>query len=341
MIAEATAVRPPSCDDAVLWDLWLSRLHLPAVAVADELRLFPLLAREAATAETVAAGLGLTPRGAESLLGVLAGLGLLAKSAGRFALTAAAREYLLPDSPYYWGGVLAAFRATPDRHSPEKLLRGLREEAGRRVSGDWANGIVPAGQARLITEYMHAHSFPSAAGLAQHVPLDGVRSLLDAGAASGCFSIALALRHPGMRFTLLDLPPVCEVAESIVRGFGLEDRIATHPANFFRDAWPRGHDAVLLSNVLHDWDAGQCRFLLGRTFESLDPGGCVLVHEMLLDDDRLGLAPSTMALQMAVGTAGTQFTRAELAALLTSAGFAGVRFIQTFAYFSTAVAWRP
>lgn len=334
----------PSCDDAALWDVWLSRLHLPALVVADEIGLFPLLEGEGGTPEGVAAALGFSQRGAEALLDVLTGLGFLSNISGRVHLTSAAREYLLPDRPLYWGGVFAAYRAAPDRHSPERLLRGLREEDDarrRRVSGDWEKGSVPRGQARLITEYMHAHSFPSAVGLAQHVDLDGVRELLDVGAASGCFSIALALRHPAMRFTLLDLPPVCEVADELVRQYELEDRVATFAADFFHDEWPKPYDAALLSNVLHDWDHHRCRFLLERTFDSLRPGGRVLVHEMLLGDEQPGLAPACLALQMAVGTEGTQFTAQQLERLLVSCGFADVRLSRTFGYFWTAVARRP
>jgi hypothetical protein len=338
------APAPPTCTDAPLWNVFLSRLHLPAVVVADQLGIVPFLARDAATPRLVADTFGLTHRGTEALLGVLAGLGLLRKVSGRFHPTEVAREYLMPNSPYYWGGIFVGFRSAPDRHSPEKLLQALRADPAARsarVTEDWENGRVPEGMARLITEHMHAHSFPSAVGLAQHVPVNGLHEVLDVGAGSGCFSIALALRCPEARFTLLDLPGVCEAAAEIVEQYGLRDRIGTHPANFFQDDWPVNCDAILLSNVLHDWQVERCAFLLARAFGSLKAGGRLLVHEMLLGDDGLGLAASAFSLQMAVGTLGSQFTADQLTELITSAGFVDVRYVHTFAYFWTAIAYKP
>src|ERR1044072_5065551 len=95
----------PACDDAPLWDLWLSRLHLPALVAADELGIFPFLDRTPAASDAVADAFSLSKRGAEALLAVLAGLKFLRKVKGSYHLTDIAREYLLPEKPFYWGGV--------------------------------------------------------------------------------------------------------------------------------------------------------------------------------------------------------------------------------------------
>jgi acetylserotonin N-methyltransferase len=337
-------VPEPDGTDAALWDLWFSRLHLPAVVVADELDIVSQLDRQPATADDLADAVNLTRRGMAALLAVLTGLGFLRKDAEKFHLTAIARQYLLPASPLYWGGVFASFRAMPDRHTPEKLLQALRPpllSGDTRVTRDWEAGKVPEGMARRITEYMHAHSFPSAIGLARHADIGSASSLLDVGAGSGCFSIALALRHPQLQCTLLDLPEICAVASDFVREFGLQDQIRAHPANFFRDAWPEGQDAVLMSNILHDWPAERCKFLLEKSASALRPGGRVLIHEMLLDEDGLGLPASSFSLQMAAGTQGAQLTAAELTDLLAAAGFTNVRIVRSFAYFSTVTADKP
>ena len=97
---------PPACDDRAVWDLWLSRLQLPAVTVADEIGLFALLAGGPAPAQEVAARLDLGPRGAEALLAVCAALGFLTQHGGRFGLTDTARHYLLREGDFYWGPML-------------------------------------------------------------------------------------------------------------------------------------------------------------------------------------------------------------------------------------------
>jgi hypothetical protein len=51
---------------------------------------------------------------------------------------------------------------------------------------------------------------------------------------------------------------------------------------------------VLLSRILHDWDADRCGRLLRLAHGLLRPGGAVLVCEMLLQPDRLGPVPVLM-----------------------------------------------
>ena len=334
-------LHPPTCSDSILWELWLSRLHLPALVAADEMGVFPYLAHHPSSSDEVAQALEITPRGAEALLGVLAGLELVRKQAGRFHLTITAQQYLLPASPYYWGDVFRAYRSAPDRHSPDRMVANLRAEPATqqsRVSDDWAMGNVPQGQAELLTGMMHGHTFPSAMGMAASVPLNDIESVLDVGGGSGCCSIALAYHHPKMTCTVLDLPPVCDAAAAFITEHGLTDRVKTHAADFFRDPWPTGHQAVLFSNVLHDWDTQQCQTLLQRAFEYLPQHGVVLVHEMLLDDAATHLPASAFSLQMAVGTQGAQFTGSQLTDLLNDAGFQRVQLIHTFGHFWTAMA---
>jgi O-methyltransferase domain/Dimerisation domain len=338
-------IDPPSCDDRLLWDLWVSRFHLPAVAVADELRLFSLLDEAPASASEIAQRLSLSERGAEALLAVLTGLGFLRQLGGRFHLTEPAREFMLPDRPYYWGGVFAAYRLEVDRASPGRLLASLREDPDaeqRRATVAWQAGELPPESARIITAYMHAHSFPSAVGFARRADFRGVQRLLDVGGGSGCFSIAVAMRHPSVSCTIMDLRPVCAIATSYVAQYGLLDCIDTMAADFFRDAWPRNHQAVLLSNILHDWDPAQCHELLVRAFESLPPGGRIFIHEALLGDGRDDdLTTASYSLQMATGTLGKQFTADELTALLRGAGFDNPRCTHSFYHFWTVTADRP
>jgi hypothetical protein len=335
----------PCGDDRVMWELWLARLHLPAVSVADELGLFGKLAAQPATHQAIAEALGISRSGAEALLSVLAGLGFLRVVADRFHITTTARDFLLPDSPYYWGGVLEAYRAEPTRHTPAAVLQALKGDPAAdraRASTEWDAGKLAPERARLITRYMHAHSMVSAVGFARSADFAGVHHLLDVGAGSGCFSLAVARRHPSIRCTMMDLPEVCVEAAALADAQGLADRVGVHPANFFRDAWPTGPDAILFSNILHDWEAARCDELLRRAAAALPPGGRVFVHEMLLGDTPGGDLPAAgFSLQMAVGTLGKQPTAAELTAMLTRAGFAEIRFVNSSAHFWSAQANKP
>jgi len=87
----------------------------------------------------------------------------------------------------------------------------------------------------------------------------------------------------------------------------------------------------------------QCRALARRSFHELPAGGRLLVHEMLLDDDRTGPVPVAAAsLNMLLwSSTGKQHTRHELAHILSEVGFEEVRTVGTCGYFSLTDARKP
>ena len=94
MIDETGRLEPPTSDDRLIWDVWLSVFHFPTLAVADVLGIFPLLKETPASSEEVAERLSLGPRATEALLGVLTSLGFLEQRRCRFQLTDVARNFL-------------------------------------------------------------------------------------------------------------------------------------------------------------------------------------------------------------------------------------------------------
>jgi hypothetical protein len=338
---------PPTSDDRFMWDLWLSNLHFPALTVADELGLFPLLASAPATAEEVGSKLALGLHGSEALLGLLAALGLLVQHQGRFHLTDVARTYLLPDSLYYYGPALRLFREQPMTHETLRAtLQGekpyLDKKPGKITdamqAGDW-----PSAQAEALTHVIYSYSLPAAVGVARQGNFTGVQRLLDVGGGSGCFCIALAQRYPQMRFTVLELPTVCPITLRYSAMYGVEDRVDTLAANMFEDAWPTGYDAVFLSNVLHMWNKENCLLLARRSFEALPPGGRIYLHEMLLNETKDGplAAVDFSLIAFATSWQGKQYSATELADLLKEAGFTNVLVTATYAYYSLISATKP
>ncbi len=58
-----------------------------------------------------------------------------------------------------------------------------------------------------------------------------------------------------------------------------------------------GADLITLSFILHDWDDPECRVILKRCFEALEPGGSLLILEKAFNDERTGpLFPALMNL---------------------------------------------
>lgn len=336
------ALELPPVDDRRLWEVWMSMYHFPTLTAADDLGLFPLLDREPLTAEEVATALGLSARATEALLGVLTALGLLVQRGGRFHLEAVTRHYLLPTSPYYWGGMLRFIRDTAvTRTTLKEVLVRDRPRDGS-MSGMWEKHEMDPAQARGFTEAMHARSLHLGVAVAQRVGLGGARRVLDVAGGSGCFSIALARQHAGLRCTVLELEAVAAVARETIARFGVADRVEVVVADMFGGAWPTGHDVVFFSNIFHDWDRPLCVDLARRAWTALPAGGQILLHELLLEDTKDGpLVAATDSMHMVFFTEGKQRTAAEFESILHEAGFTAVEVIPTYGYYSVVRARRP
>jgi acetylserotonin N-methyltransferase len=336
----------PSCDDRPIWDIWLSSLWLPSVTVASELGVFDALAQGPSRAAALAEKLDLEARGCETLLRMLVALDLAVLDQGQFQLTPVARQYLVTSDPFFWGHVWPASAGSSPEHA--RLRDALRRRSGRRSEdrpgplAAWESGQIDPELAGRIARFMNSHSMAAAAGLARNGDFRSVRRLLDVGGGSGCFAIALAAARPDLRCTVMDLPAMCRVAEQYIAAAGAREHVDTVSIDMFREAWPRGYDALFFSNVFHDWSFETCAELAGKAREVLPSGGSIYLHEMLLNDT--GTGPRTAAafsMLMLGGTRGQQFTFAELRDLLATAGFTDVATSPGYGYYSLIRGRRP
>lgn len=302
------------------------------LAVAMDLELFARIEESGPVgAASVAEMLGIEVRPAQMLLTGCASLGLLASADGaRFTNTALAQAYLVPGRPYFFGGWI--------RMLDRRLYGGwgrLGEAVRRNAPTTWdptmQDTLFATEDEELLGtfwEAMHAISSSTARVLAACVDLSVYRRLLDVGGGSGAYAIELCRANPGLRATVLDLPHVCPSATAHTARAGLQERITAVPGDFLAEpVLPGGHDLILLSMILHDWDEATGRALLAKCRAALPSGGAVIISELMVDDDRTGpRAAALMNLNMLVETVGGQnYTAAEYERWLREAGFGQVR----------------
>ncbi|MBD2436643.1 methyltransferase [Nostoc sp. FACHB-110] len=332
----------PTCDDRLLWETWMSMFHFPTLTVADELGLFTLLEKSPATADEVAQSLDLGHRSTEALLGVMTSLGYLVQQNEKFAITEVSRNFLLPQSPFYWGGILHLMRSTPLSHA--SLLTALRNDKSTIYEDKdiWETHELEPEQAKAFTSHMHSQTVSPAVGAAIRGDFTSVKRLLDVGGGSGAFCFALAQHYPDLRCTILELPVVCKIADKYIAAAGLQARIDTKAGNFFTDPFPSGYDAILFGNIFHDWGREKCLHLARSSFAALPKGGKIYLHEILLSDTKDSpLVATAFSLCMVWVTEGKQFTAREIQQLLTECGFVDISITPTYGYYSLISATKP
>jgi 3-hydroxy-5-methyl-1-naphthoate 3-O-methyltransferase len=268
--------------------------------------------------------LGLSDRVLPTLLAFGSSNGLFELTArGEYGLTPAARTFLLHASPRYIGGRALLFQGFYDaiRHLPESLQTGEPWTAAGQH--DMFAGFTGE-ERQTFTDGMFANAAHGARILIEQVDFSPYRRMLDVGGNAGGYAIPIAQAVSHLAVTIFDLPELHTMADDRIRDAGLEERVTFVPGSFFNDALPPGHDCVLLSSILHDWEEPDCARILGRCFDALEPGGTVVVTEPMLADNFTGPDhPAASGLTMAL-LGGRNRTRGEIAAMLAAAGFRDV-----------------
>jgi acetylserotonin N-methyltransferase len=140
----------------------------------------------------------------------------------------------------------------------------------------------------------------------------------------------------------MELPAVCDVARGYIAKGGVSDRVDVAAVDMFREAWPKGHDAVFFSNVFHDWNEATNLQLAQSAFGVLPSGGRIFLHEMLVDEDGGGpLAAASFSMLMLFGTQGKQYAFSELVTILREAGFTDIAARSTYGYYSVVSGRKP
>jgi predicted O-methyltransferase YrrM len=322
------ALQRPATDPTSIFEAfrgsYATELLTAAVAHFD---LFGRLARSPRTRAELAAELGLADRPAVVLMTALRAMGLLTVGEdGRLALTPLAREHLLPGAPFDVGDYVGLAAQSPGVLAMVERLHTNRPAVseGSGTAFIYREGIASAMEqaesARHFTLALAGRARNVAPYLAERVPLNGARRLVDVGGGTGIYSIALLQGNPGLRAVVLDRPEVLKIAAELAQSYGVGDRLTCVPGDMFRDPIPAGADAVLLSNVLHDWDVPECRALIARAAAALAPGGRLLIHDVFLNDDLGGPLPIALysAALFAV-TEGRAYSAAEYSAWLVGA----------------------
>ena len=304
---------------------WGSKTLLSAV----ELGLFTELAKGPLDSAALTKRLQLHPRSAQDFFDALVALGMLNRTATRYANTAETSLYLDRAKPSYVGGILEMSNARLYRFwgSLTEGLRTGKPQNEVKTGGDFF-GTLYGDPQRLegFLKAMTGLSVGSAQIIAKKFPWKKHRTFVDVGCAQGGVAVEIALAHKHLTGLGMDLPVVKPVFESYAQARGVAQRLRFHPGDFFKDPLPKC-DVIIMGHILHDWNLDEKMRLLRKAFEALPAHGAVIVHEALIDDARkqnaFGLL---MSLNMLIEThGGFDFTGTDCRKWMKDVGFKRTR----------------
>jgi hypothetical protein len=292
------------------------------------LGIFEELANGPASAEELAQRRGFHAEAGRRLLIALSGIGVLTRKGDRFAnsgfaeyLAAGAGVPMFPLMPgwkqFYpmWGNLDDAVRECSPR---------WQQTFGATQADVFANVYKDPAALRGFCGLMSAYSIPQGQLLAHEVDFSRHECVLDVAGGAGGLIVGAGKRYPNLRGIVMDMPPVCEVADETFRAAGLAGRFVSRPADLFEGPYPEGADVITLGWILHDWNDDHCRQILRNCHAALPPGGTLIICESILNPDGSGSPFATlMSLHMLVvcEPGARERTEGEYAELLHSTGF--------------------
>ncbi|MBF6567781.1 MAG: methyltransferase [Candidatus Binataceae bacterium] len=163
----------------------------------------------------------------------------------------------------------------------------------------------------------------------------GVSTLLDVGGGLGELMSAILTMYPSMRGIVYDLPHCAEGARMNLSAAGAAERAEFIAGSFFESV-PAAADAIILKNIIHDWNDERCLQILRNCHRALRPGARLTAIDRIVPEKLEPKADHLSAmlsdLNMLRGAGGCERTESEHRELLGKSGFRTTRVVPAGRY---------
>lgn len=325
MIDAANMITPPEMT-LFQWSIGLARakvLHTVAEwGVADLLETHGRM-----SGAELASRLGTDPDATHRMMRACAVFGLFdVDQRGRFGNTRLSRT-LLSDreksqrhSVLYFGSA-SNVAAWLDFENVVKTGRNAFQRVFGKTIWAWLEEHPDEGD--TYVKFMSVNSMMDAPEVVRLYPdFASIRTICDVGGGRGVLLGEILQQFPTVRGILVDGPAAVASAEHFLASRKLLDRVEVRPGSFFDSATiPRGADAYVLKNVMHNWDDATCGRILNNVRAACEPGCRLLIVDALLERNEASFSALNDLHMMTVCVEGRERGREEFASLLRDAGF--------------------
>lgn len=284
------------------------------------LDLFTVLDKEKLSVAEIAAEIGADKRGLELLLNGLSAMGLLVKEGPTYANTPESMTLLSKKSLQYTGHILLHHHHILDGWAQlhEAVLKG--KPVKKRSYGEQIER-----QSFLMGMFNLAMGI--APSLVKQIDLSNRKRLLDLGGGPGTYAVHFCLEYPSLTAVVYDRQTTEPFARDVAARFGVSDTVNFVGGDFTTDPISGGpYDVAWLSHILHSSGPEMCQQIIDKTVAAMEPGGLLLVHEFILDNNKD--APEFAALfsmNMLINNGdGRSYSEGELYKMLHQAGLKNI-----------------
>ncbi|MBI3562954.1 MAG: methyltransferase domain-containing protein [Gammaproteobacteria bacterium] len=152
--------------------------------------------------------------------------------------------------------------------------------------------------------------------------------ILDLGAGSGVWSLAMLTADPTSNATLVDWPLIIDYVKTKTARADVHHRLEFKPGNYHQiDFGSEKFDLILMGNITHLETTSNLTSLLEKSRKSLAPSGQLLIFDVFKAQEKGKLAACLYAIGLALRTEGGYlYTENELLALCHQSGFSKTTF---------------
>ncbi len=295
-----------------------------ALFVASELDLFTLIGERGRSCKVITKKLGTDLRETEMLLNALVSLKLLTKSRDIFSNTAVSRRCLSKNGPAYQGDRIKHFQNMWDYWSG----LGTAVKSGKATAFYNAKKGVDKQRLREFIRAMHNTATVQADEIYTKLQIKKRSRLLDLAGGQGSYSVKFAKRNRNLKAVVFDLPDVIKLTREHIKASGMTGQITAKAGNCLEDSLGKElYDIVLVSHLLHAYDASENQKILKKCWDSLIKDGIVVIQEFILNPSKTMPPFGTLfSLNMLMGTqGGSSYSEDEMKVWLKKAGFKNLK----------------
>lgn len=304
-------------------------LFITAISYFD---FFNFLNKRPSDFNSISDSLNIKKRPLDVMLTLFKAYGFIVEKDNKYHLSDISDDYLNSDSSSDLSSYVSSLKDSPVCLEMKKVLltgKPANWAAGKDTK-QWADSMESDDFAESFTAGMNSRGAYLANGLLNVIDLKKNKKILDVGGASGIYSITLLINDPDLSAAVFEKPPVNKLAQYTINTCGLNERMSVVSGDMFKDNLPGDYDVHFISHVLHDWDINEVKSVLNNSFENLQPGGLVIIHDAHINDTKTGpVSVAEYSVLLMFLSEGKCYSTSEMKQILEEIGFEDIQYRPT------------